>query len=68
MSLGFSLSFYASQLSVHGSYFNEVIIVCVSWEGEAYELGGEPVQPVGSSFPCYESDGLVSLTTQREED
>ncbi|CAL8277945.1 unnamed protein product [Gadus morhua 'NCC'] len=35
---------------------------------EEYELGGELVQLVGSSFSCYESDGLVWLTSSQQED
>ena len=35
---------------------------------EEYDLGGELVQLVGSSFSCYESDGLVWLTSSQQED
>ena len=35
---------------------------------EEYELGGELVQLVGSSFPCYELDGLLWLTSSQQED
>ena len=45
---------------IHSSHKNRV------WE--EYELGGELVQLVGSSFPCYESDGLLWLTSLQQED